>query len=100
MPTVKNFLLHSFENNPDQPRVSIEVPQGSTFLVCKAVPQGIMVWYEIPTLFTEKKWEHFKILGKSNEIPENSKFIEIIDVVVPGPDGEQVLIIMPVYKLL
>jgi hypothetical protein len=101
MAKLKNYLLHGFDENPDKPRVSVEVPFGSRLLECKPVPQGIMVWYEVPTIDTEMtRWDHYKILGRTGEIPPDSEFVAIIDVVIPGPDGDDKLIIMPVYKLL
>lgn len=94
---IENFLIQSFSDGPKE-LYSIDVPQGSNFLVCKAVPEGIRAWYEVPSLHVDFRQDKFVILKDKQNIPDGATFVAIIDVIV-GEETDQKLLILPVYKL-
>lgn len=98
MAKLKSFMLKQHQEN--KPTYTIEVPTGSIFLKCLAVPEGIIVIYEIHNPEASLITEVFKILQQDEEIPKNSYCAEILTLVVENEDKEQVTIILPVYKLL
>lgn len=94
---INNFLIQGFADAPKE-LYSIDVPQGSNLLVCKAVPEGIRAWYEVPSMYVDFRQDRFVVLKDKQEIPNGATFVAIIDVIV-GEEGDQKLLILPVYKL-
>lgn len=95
---IENYLLKTFEEKPKDV-YEITVPEGSILRACKAVPAGIVVWYEAPTLYVNSEVHTFKILGKGDPVPAKGTFVAIIDVIVETPENGQQVLIYPVYKL-
>lgn len=95
---INNFLIKAFDEQEPKNYYSIDVPIGSKFLVCKAVPDGIRAWYEVPSLDVDFRQDKFMVLKDKQEIPSGADFVAIIDIIV-GEEGDQRVIILPIYKL-
>lgn len=95
---IDNFLVKDF-TEPNKEIYSIDIPIGSKFLLCKAVPDGIRAWYEVPSLDVDFTQDKFIILYNKQEIPNNATFITIIDIIIEEEDKSQKVIILPIYKL-
>jgi len=95
---INNFLVKNFEEQENKEFYSIDIPIGSKFLTCKAVPDGIRAWYEVPSLDVDFTQDRFIILKDKQTIPSGATFVTIIDIIV-GEEDDQKVIILPIYKL-
>lgn len=98
MRKVRGYLLMGFEEER-KPMNVVVVPKGSKLLSCKALSDGINVFYEIPSEdIKETRADKFRILEHYQVIPDNAEFVSIIDFIV-GEENNQKVIILPIYKL-
>lgn len=87
-----------FADDP-KPMYVIPVTKGAKFLGIKVLPDGIYAYYSIENEEElETMAETFYILGDGHEVPKDSLFVEVLDV-VGDIQGETRQLILPVFKL-
>lgn len=97
---IDKYPLKLFSDSNNDMEVSLLLLQGSKFLKVTALPDGIFAWYMIPELEVPMdQKETFYFHRSSNSVPNNAEFIDIIDVIVQSPKGEQGVVVFPIFRL-
>ena len=92
----------SFETDLSQQEISsVTIPEGSNFIKAKILHDGIYLFFEIPgddeSLPMVK--ESYYILKPKQEVPKNSRFVDLLDTIIETKDG-QGMILFPIYKII
>jgi len=107
---LKNYLILDFSKGYE-PIMEVVVPKGSIFQRAKILHDGINGWWAVPEVTINIKTDvgemetitevqKFKILRTEESIPAEAMLVDILDNIVETGDGEQGVIVYPLYKYL
>jgi hypothetical protein len=101
---LKKYPLISFQDHIEPGMIiTIPVPRGSEALQPQLAPDGIFMWYEVPSIELigedgENQVDKFIILKDGAEIPARTKLLGLVDVISQTKNGEQAIVVIPIYK--
>lgn len=102
---LKSFKIKDFQD--DKTTVVVDVPMLSVYRDMKILHDGIYAFFEVPELTSTNTERYtYKLISSNESIPENSKFICILDAIVELDLKEnettprQAVHLVPIYELL
>lgn len=99
---IEKYILLHFDNlRKPQDKYQIVVPIGSKFLGLGILHDGIYCWYAIREILVERSQvEEFAIVTPNKSIPDNTKFIALLDTMMQVSKTEQGQMVFPVFKFI
>lgn len=95
---VVKILVKAFASGSPTNIEQVTVPEGSMFLDVSILHDGIYAWYRVPELVTETITERFYFSIPDKDIPDDAKFIRVLDTVIETKEG-QGIVAFPIFKL-
>jgi len=111
MRKIQVYNVMRFEDGPRDIH-AVRTPKDSKLLAVKALQDGLYAWFEIPAPDNldqlhivpndnHNAESHFFVIATQGQlIKHNMEFIDILDIIAEGEEGEgQKVVIFPIYKL-
>lgn len=100
---IERYILLHFDNlKQPKEKYQIFVPLDAKFLGLNILHDGIYTWYTISEIIPgdheDTKIEEFAIVLPGKSIPENTRFICILDTIVQTSSTEQGVLVFPIFK--